>query len=101
MDLIALPENAIDYPYEDDPYFGETSARLAREQQAAVLVGAFLRTRDGGRAREEAAAADVATRVNVEGTRQVLAFAEAAPNLRRMHYVSTCYVSGRHPGAAQ
>lgn len=42
---------------------------------------------------------DMATRVNVEGTRHVLDFAEGAPGLRRVHYVSTCYVSGRHDGA--
>ncbi|HTP51233.1 MAG TPA: SDR family oxidoreductase [Anaeromyxobacteraceae bacterium] len=36
--------------------------------------------------------------VNVEGTRQVLAFAESCPHLEALHYVSTCYVSGRYPG---
>jgi thioester reductase-like protein len=37
-------------------------------------------------------------RVNVEGTRNVLDFAAACPGLRRVHYVSTCYVSGRYSG---
>jgi nucleoside-diphosphate-sugar epimerase len=37
-------------------------------------------------------------RVNVTGTTRVLTLAERAPRLERMHYVSTCYVSGRHPG---
>ena len=37
-------------------------------------------------------------RVNVTGTTRVLDLAERAPRLERMHYVSTCYVSGRHPG---
>lgn len=41
---------------------------------------------------------ELAMNVNVLGTRNVLAFAGRAPNLRRLHYVSTCYVSGRHPG---
>ena len=41
---------------------------------------------------------DVATRVNVEGTRNMLAFARRCGALRRFHYVSTCYVSGRYPG---
>jgi thioester reductase-like protein len=41
---------------------------------------------------------DVGLRVNLEGTRNVLAFAAAQTHLRRLHYVSTCYVSGRHPG---
>ncbi|HEX9986000.1 MAG TPA: SDR family oxidoreductase [Thermoanaerobaculia bacterium] len=36
--------------------------------------------------------------VNVDGTRHVLDLAERSPRLERVHYVSTCYVSGRHPG---
>lgn len=43
-------------------------------------------------------ARDVGMRVNVEGTRNVLRFAEGCAGLRRHHYVSTCYVSGRHCG---
>lgn len=43
-------------------------------------------------------AREVGMRVNVEGTRNVLRFAEGCPSLRRHHYVSTCYVSGRHCG---
>jgi thioester reductase-like protein len=41
---------------------------------------------------------DVGMRVNVEGTRRVLEFAESCPGLSGLHYISTCYVSGRHPG---
>lgn len=41
----------------------------------------------------------LAMRVNVQGTRNVLDFAQRAPALRRLQYVSTCYVSGRHAGA--
>jgi thioester reductase-like protein len=41
---------------------------------------------------------DVGMRINVEGTRNVLRFAEGCAGLRRHHYVSTCYVSGRHAG---
>jgi nucleoside-diphosphate-sugar epimerase len=41
---------------------------------------------------------DAAMRVNVDGTANVLAFAAAADSLERLHYVSTCYVSGRYPG---
>lgn len=41
---------------------------------------------------------DVGLRVNVEGTRHVLDFAERCRSLRRVHYVSTCYVSGRYDG---
>lgn len=36
--------------------------------------------------------------VNVTGTRHVLDFAEGCPALQRLHYVSTCYVSGRTEG---
>ena len=41
---------------------------------------------------------DVGMKVNVEGTRNVLDFAERCARLSRLQYVSTCYVSGRHPG---
>ncbi len=43
-------------------------------------------------------ARELAMRVNVDGTRHMLAFAAGVPALRRFHYVSTCYVSGRTPG---
>jgi thioester reductase-like protein len=42
--------------------------------------------------------APVAHRVNVEGTANVLAFCREQPVLRRLQYVSTCYVSGRYDG---
>jgi thioester reductase-like protein len=41
---------------------------------------------------------ELAVRVNVEGTRHVLDAVERAPNLQRLHYFSTCYVSGRYAG---
>jgi nucleoside-diphosphate-sugar epimerase len=41
---------------------------------------------------------DVGMRVNVDGTRHVLELAGRAPRLERLHYVSTCYVSGRYDG---
>ena len=37
-------------------------------------------------------------KINLEGTVNVLDFIEGSPNFRRLHYISTCYVSGRHPG---
>jgi nucleoside-diphosphate-sugar epimerase len=43
-------------------------------------------------------APDLAMRVNVDGTRHVLDAAVHCERLRRFHYFSTCYVSGRHPG---
>ncbi len=42
---------------------------------------------------------DVAVRVNVDGTRNVLEALERCPKLTRLHYFSTCYVSGRYAGA--
>jgi thioester reductase-like protein len=44
------------------------------------------------------AAREPALRVNVDGTRNVLVAAERFPALERLHYMSTCYVSGRHAG---
>jgi len=41
---------------------------------------------------------ELGMRINVDGTNHVLDLAARAPRLERMHYVSTCYVSGRHPG---
>ncbi|MCL7959660.1 MAG: SDR family oxidoreductase [marine benthic group bacterium] len=41
---------------------------------------------------------EVGMRVNLYGTRHVLDFGESCPKLRRFHYVSTCYVSGRYAG---
>ncbi len=37
-------------------------------------------------------------RVNAGGTRNMIEFARRCPALKRFHYVSTCYVSGRYPG---
>jgi thioester reductase-like protein len=39
-----------------------------------------------------------ALRVNVEGTGNVLDALERCPRLERLHYFSTCYVSGRYAG---
>lgn len=41
---------------------------------------------------------DVAVRVNVDGTRNVLDALQRCPKLTRLHYFSTCYVSGRYAG---
>lgn len=41
---------------------------------------------------------EVGMRINVEGTRHVLNFAERCAELEHLHYVSTCYVSGRYDG---
>lgn len=41
---------------------------------------------------------EVGMKVNLEGTRNVLDLASGCPRLARLHYVSTCYVSGRYDG---
>ena len=41
---------------------------------------------------------EFAHKVNVHGTRQILAFARAAPQFKRFHHVSTAYVSGTFEG---
>ena len=41
---------------------------------------------------------DEARRINVDGTRRVLAAAHRLPRLRRLVHVSTAYVAGRHRG---
>ncbi len=41
---------------------------------------------------------ELAMRVNVEGTRHVNEFARGTRNLKRYHYVSTCYVAGLRTG---
>ncbi|MDQ2938691.1 MAG: SDR family oxidoreductase [Acidobacteriota bacterium] len=45
-----------------------------------------------------AVAREPATRVNVEGTRNVNNFARSLLRLRHYHYVSTCYVAGKRTG---
>lgn len=41
---------------------------------------------------------DIAHRVNVAGTRNLLNALERCPDLSRLHHISTCYVSGRYAG---
>src|SRR5712692_7218539 len=41
---------------------------------------------------------ELAMRVNVAGTRNINSFARTIRNLRRYHYVSTCYVAGLRKG---
>ncbi|HEY3350922.1 MAG TPA: SDR family oxidoreductase [Thermoanaerobaculia bacterium] len=46
-----------------------------------------------------AVARDMAMRINVEGTKNVLEFVAGAPGFRRLDYVSTAYVSGTAVGS--
>ncbi len=41
---------------------------------------------------------ELALRVNVGGTRNVLEFVRSIPQLRHFHHVSTCYVAGKREG---
>lgn len=41
---------------------------------------------------------DVALRVNVGGTRNVIELARSLPHLKQFHHVSTCYVAGKREG---
>lgn len=41
---------------------------------------------------------DLSERVNVEGTRHMIAFAKRAPGFSRFHHISTAYVSGNFEG---
>jgi thioester reductase-like protein len=41
---------------------------------------------------------ELAMAVNVRGTRNLLELLRTVPTLEALHHVSTCYVSGRHPG---
>jgi thioester reductase-like protein len=69
---------------------GESSARKLRKE----LTGAFHLAA----VYDLAVARDVALRINVEGTRNVLEFLGEAPHLSRLDYVSTAYVSGTAVG---
>jgi nucleoside-diphosphate-sugar epimerase len=40
----------------------------------------------------------IGKRINVDGTRNILDLLPTLPHLKRFHYVSTCYVSGRTSG---
>lgn len=61
---------------------------------AGQLVGAFHLAA----VYDLAVAREVAFRINVEGTRNVLRLLQDAPRLDRLHYISTAYVSGRAAG---
>ena len=41
---------------------------------------------------------ELGMRVNVDGTRNMLDFAQRCRGLQHFHYISTCYVSGSLPG---
>ncbi len=102
------------------PLAAERARAIAREEgidpkRIALVTGDITRpglelddakkvARDVGEIFHLAAVYDLAVkrplamRINVEGTRHLLDFAESCPSLERLQYVSTCYVSGRWAG---
>jgi len=90
-DAAGVPTDRIDLVEGDitDPDLGlDEYDRLQRAAQTVYHLAAVY---DLGVDRA------LAERVNVDGTRHVLDFAEGA-EVDRLHYVSTCYVSGRYDG---
>lgn len=71
---------------------GMSQMDLERARAEATNIFHLAAIYDLGVARE------LAMRVNVEGTRNVNRFAQEVRNLRRYHYVSTCYVAGLRAG---
>jgi thioester reductase-like protein len=67
----------------------DDAARLRRELTAAYHLAAVY---------DLAVSRELGMRVNVEGTRNVLAFLAEAKHLERLHYVSTAYVAGSATG---
>ena len=66
------------------------NAQLAREQTTRAFHLAAVY--------DLAVERELAMRVNVGGTRNVLDFARSMPYLRHFHHVSTCYVAGKREG---
>lgn len=74
------------------PQLGLTPADVELTQQQTTRVFHLAAVYDLGVKRE------LAFRVNVAGTRNVLEFARSLPFLEHFHYVSTCYVAGKREG---
>ncbi len=70
------------------PGLGVPDGRLATVTEAWHLAAVY----------DLAVERELAIRVNVEGTRNVLDAIERCPDFQRLHYFSTCYVSGRYAG---
>jgi thioester reductase-like protein len=75
-----------------EPGLGLTAenAALAREQTTRAFHLAAVY--------DLAVERELALRVNVGGTRNVLEFVRSMPHLRHFHHVSTCYVAGKREG---
>ena len=74
------------------PDLGMTAVKLEKARQETSTIFHLAAIYD------LAVAQDVAATVNVEGTLNMNQFAKSVKNLRRYHYVSTCYVAGKRQG---
>ena len=74
------------------PDLGMASAGLEKARQETSTIFHLAAIYD------LAVAQDVAATVNVEGTMNLNQFAKSVNDLRRYHYVSTCYVAGKRQG---
>ena len=104
---VALAERRISELAQEHPHVGRRVHVLAGDLTRTDLgldAGALATARGVSEVWHLAAVYDlavgeeVARRVNVEGTQRVLELCRQVPGLRRLHYVSTCYVSGRYAG---
>eukprot|EP00899_Mesostigma_viride_P008684 jgi/Mesvir1/17817/Mv12913-RA.1 len=68
------------------------------EAERSALTGAVTEIYHLAAVYDLSVGKDLAQRVNIGGTRHVLAMAQECKQLRRLHYVSTCYVSGDATG---
>jgi thioester reductase-like protein len=75
-----------------------TAADLGLDAEALSTLGTVSEVWHLAAVYDLAVGEDLARRVNVEGTGRVLELCRTLPGLRRLHYVSTCYVSGRYTG---
>jgi thioester reductase-like protein len=75
-----------------EPDLGLTATGLERALAESTIIFHLAAVYD------LAVARDLASRVNVNGTRNVNNFARRVRNLRHYHYVSTCYVAGKRTG---
>lgn len=75
-----------------EPNLGLAEAELASARREATTVFHLAAIYD------LKVAEDLATRVNIGGTRNVNDFVKSVARLKRYHYVSTCYVAGKREG---
>ncbi|HEX8180087.1 MAG TPA: SDR family oxidoreductase [Pyrinomonadaceae bacterium] len=75
-----------------EPQLGLAPAALAQARAETTIIFHLAAIYD------LAVARDAALKVNVAGTRHVNELARTVRNLKRYHYVSTCYVAGKRTG---